>query len=339
MESRGPFDSRPRPGASEFGTTSGVTRWNELLTDVEPEGVRGPIARCLSGEVTPSLGVMQALRASGNLDRVKVAVELVCARLAAKGEPEALRRCREMARSLPRSAKVRAGLRAVVRENGEYLGTRREPGEAIEACRRLFDRAVEHSEEASVALCSLGDPFVLARATAEVVDLLDRWNLLSPERAVLQIGCGTGRFEATLAPRVRAVTGVDVSERMVEAATRRCAGLTNVTLHRTSGQDLAPLADASFDLVYVVDTFPYIVAAGEPVVRATFREIARVLRRSGDLAIFNYSYRHDAGRDRLDVAEQARANGFEIVRDGETPFVLWDGLAFHLRAPGAEPRT
>lgn len=312
-----------------------MTRWNELLTNVEPEGVRAPIARCLSGEVTPSLGVTQALRATGNLDRVKVAIELVCSRLASKGEPEALRRCREMARSLPRSAKIRAGLRAVVRESGEYLGTRREPGEAVEACRRLFDRALEHSEEASVALCSLGDPFVLARATAEVVDVLDRWSLLSKERAILQIGCGSGRFEAALAPRVRSAAGVDVSERMVEAAARRCAALPNVTLHRTSGHDLAPFADASLDLVYVVDTFPYIVTAGEPVVAATFREIARVLRPSGDLAIFNYSYRHDDARDRRELAEQAGVNGFEVLRDGDAPFVLWDGLAFHLRLRGA----
>lgn len=308
-----------------------MTRWNEILTDVEPEGVRDPIARCLSGEVSPPLGVMQALLATGNLDRVKVAVELVCARLSAKGEPEALRRCREMARSLPRSAKARAGLRAVVRENGEYLAKRRDPREAVEACRRLFDRAIEHSEEASAALYSLGDPFILARATAEVVDLLERWSLLSAERAILQIGCGSGRFEAALAPRVRSAMGVDVSERMIEAATRRCAGLPNVTLLRTSGQDLAPLADASFDLVYAVDTFPYLVAAGEPIVAAHFRDVARVLRPAGDFAILNFSYRRDAARDRADVGEQARAAGLEIVRDGEAPFVLWDGLAFHLR--------
>lgn len=278
---------------------------------------------------------MQALMAAGNLDRVKVIVELVGSRLSVRGEQEAMRRCRDMARSLPRNARIRAGLRAVVRESDAYFSKALGPDEAIDACKKLFDRAVSYSEEASVALYSLGDAYTLARTTAEVVDVFHRWEVLGPERDILQIGCGTGRFEAALTPSVKSATGIDISSGMIAAATRRCAELPRVRLLETSGQDLSLFADRSFDFVYSVDSFPYLVAAGEPVVAKHFAEVARVLRPGGDFIVLNYSYRGDLSRDAEEVAERAREHGFEVVRNGEKPFVLWDGVAFHLRLPGA----
>lgn len=316
---------------AEGGTSAAVERWVDILGDVEPREVREGIARCLSGEISPPLGVARALVATANLDRVKVTLELVGARLLQRRDPEALRRCREMARLLPRNAKVRAGLRALLRESGELFAGTREASEALEACRAFFDRAVTHSEEASVALHSLGDPFLLARATAEVVDLFHRWQLVGKQRDILQIGCGTGRFEAAFSASVRTAVGIDVSPRMIEVAKRRCAGLTNVLLDVTSGRDLARFQDASFDLVYAVDTFPYLVLAGEDVVDAHFRDARRVLRPDGDFVVCNYSYRSDPERDRAEVAERAKAHGFELVRQGERPFSLWDALVFHLR--------
>src|SRR5690606_22795657 len=154
-------------------------------------------------------------------------------------DPEALRRCREMARLLPRNAKVRAGLRALLRESGELFARQRETDEAIAACRAYFDRAVGHSEGASVPLYSIGDPFLLARPTAEVVDLFHRLRFVGKDRDILQIGCGTGRFEAAFSGSVRRAVGIDVSPRMIEVARRRCAGLANVSLEVTSGQDLS----------------------------------------------------------------------------------------------------
>lgn len=308
-----------------------VERWVEILADVEPEEMRETIARCLSGEISPPLGISKALHAAGNLDRVKVAVELIGSRLSSRGEPEAMRRCREMARSLPRSARSRAGLRAVVRESAEFFRERRTPKETIEACRNLFDRAVKHNEEASVALYSLGDPFTLARATSEVVDYFQRLHLLGPEREIFQIGCGTGRFESAFAGLVRRAVGVDISAHMIEAAKARCADLSNVELLETSGEDLSAFPDSSFDLVYAVETFPYLVEAGPSIVSAHFRDSARNLREGGDLVILGYSYRGSLARDREEVAERASEHGFEVLRNGETPFSLWDGAAFHLR--------
>ena len=112
-----------------------------------------------------------------------------------------------------------------------------------------------------MALYSLGSPAILAAATTEVVARLGAWGLLGPEREVLDVGCGIGRFEVALAPQVAAITGIDLSPAMIEAARRRCAGLSNVRLLATGGRDLGAFGAESFDLVLAVDSFPYLYAA------------------------------------------------------------------------------
>jgi SAM-dependent methyltransferase len=196
---------------------------------------------------------------------------------------------------------------------------------------RLFDWSVQQSEEASVALYSLGSPAVLADATAEVVSLLSSWGLLCPDRTVLQIGCGIGRFEVAIAPLVRVAIGLDVSQKMIDAAARRCDGLGNVRLLKTDGRDLASIATGSVDLVYAVDTFPYLVQAGREVVATHVAESRRVLRHGGELVILNFSYRDDPGADTEDVMRLSAANGFTVLVAGQRPFRLWNGAAYRLR--------
>ncbi len=187
------------------------------------------------------------------------------------------------------------------------------------------------SEEASVAHYSLGDAQILEQATREIVEQLDRWQLLGASRRTLEIGCGTGRMQEELSPRVKMAGGVDVAARMVERARARCTGLRN-TCHRVgSGSNLTGIESASLDLVYAVDSFPYIVAAGDAQVMSTFSEVARVLAAQSDFVIFNYSYRGDEQRDADDVSRLARLHGFEVTASGEHPFQVWDGAVFRLR--------
>jgi SAM-dependent methyltransferase len=202
----------------------------------------------------------------------------------------------------------------------------------IASCARLFDWAVEESEEGSVAAYSLGDPTLLAEATAEVVRVMAGWGVLGADRRALDLGCGIGRVARAVAPRLKEVHGIDIARRMVAAARRRCADLPNVFIMRSSGRDLAPFDSGTFELVYAVDSFPYIQRGGTALVERQFAEIARVLAPGGDVALFNFSYRADPGVDRRDVRALARAFGFEVIVNGARPFALWDGLAFHLRA-------
>jgi ubiquinone/menaquinone biosynthesis C-methylase UbiE len=203
--------------------------------------------------------------------------------------------------------------------------------ERIALTERLVDLSAPRGEEASVALNSLGDPEVLERATNEVVDRFERWGLLGPRKTVLQIGCGIGRFELALAPRVREAHGIDVSTEMIKVAERRCEALPNVFLRKTSGQDLAMFDAASFDLVYAVDVFPYLVQSGMPLVERHFAEARRVLKPGGHLVILNFSYRGDVGTDDTDVRRLAASAGLEVAEAAVRPFRLWDGVAWVMK--------
>ena len=203
----------------------------------------------------------------------------------------------------------------------------------VEAIREQFDRAVALAPEASVALYSLGMQSTLDRATAEIVARLREWGLLGRGRAVLDIGCGIGRFEAALAPEVAAITGIDVAAGMIAEARRRCAGFSNVSLCQCSGAGLAEFADESFDFVLAVDTFPYLVAADPAIAARHVADAARLLRPAGALVILNYSYRSDLDGDRSEVARLASEHGFTVEHSGTRDFALWDGTTFLLRKP------
>lgn len=202
--------------------------------------------------------------------------------------------------------------------------------DGIERCRRAFDQAVRQNEEASVALYSLASPVLLAEATREIVEAMAAWGVIGPDRDVLQIGCGIGRMEHALALRVRHAVGIDISPRMIEAALRRCAGIPNVELRVTDGRDLRAFHDQSTDLVYAVDSFPYLVQLGMSIVETHFEEAWRVLRPVGDLVILNFSYRGGTA-DRGDFARLSAQSGFDVIINGDAPFTLWDGAVFHAR--------
>jgi SAM-dependent methyltransferase len=118
---------------------------------------------------------------------------------------------------------------------------------------------------------------------------------------------------------------------MISNARQKVAGLENVRLRQCSGRDLAPFEANSFDLVYAVDSFPYIVEAGAKLVNRHFAEVARVLRGEGHFVIFHYSYRGDIERDRSDVRRLAEAHGYSVVREAVTPFTIWDGVGYQLQ--------
>ena len=205
--------------------------------------------------------------------------------------------------------------------------------DGIERCRKLFDASVAQSEESSVALYSLGNPELLAAATDEVISVLESWGVLGLQRDALEIGCGIGRLMIPLSRRMRSVIGTDVSSGMIAAATRRLDGLANASVRLTTGQNLSAFESASVDLVYSVDTFPYLVLAGQALVARHFKEILRVLRPGGDFVLFNYAY----GRSREDangeVLEHARDAGLQIIRADVSPFKIWNGIGWQMRKP------
>ena len=287
-----------------------------------PLAAHAALARYLAGEVSPEIALMHLLLIESEPQRLTKGLEALAAAAPERREfAELLRLARALTESLAEAALlVRAGLAEDVGASG-----------GIAAIRRQFDSAVATAPEAAVALYSFGDAAILDRATAEIVTRLHEWGLVGPDRTLLDIGCGIGRFERALAASVASITAIDLSPGMIEEARRRCGELTNVGFLCCNGQNLDGFADRSFDLVLAVDSFPYMIAVDPDIAARHVAEAARVLRRGGSLAILNFSYRGDLGQDRAEIGRLAAAYGFTVERAGTRDLALWDGATFLLR--------
>jgi SAM-dependent methyltransferase len=298
-----------------------------------PERFRRPLAAAAAGTLPPNVALMRLLMEAHDdaeaQDALRAARRLVADRTREAAVLDEVARLHE--EHPDAFATVKAVLARVMHDQPPA------PAEdGIGTLATAFDRAVRAAPEASVALYTLGSPELLRAATREVVEALGLWGLLGRDKSLLEIGCGIGRFEEALAPEVRFAVGVDVSAAMLAQARRRCAALPNTAFLRSSGLDLAAFADGGFDLVLAIDSFPYLVQAGGELAARHIEEAARVLKPGGDLVILNFSYRGDLDLDRADIAASADGK-LRLVRGGERPFRLWDGAAFHLAKPAAEP--
>jgi len=111
---------------------------------------------------------------------------------------------------------------------------------------------------------------------------LQRMKIAAGDR-VLEVGVGTG-INASLYPRDCAVTGIDLSEPMLEKARDRIArkGIVNVRLMQMDATDLK-FPDGTFDIVYA----PYVISVvPDPV--AVAREMRRVCRPGGRIIFLNH---------------------------------------------------
>ena len=104
----------------------------------------------------------------------------------------------------------------------------------------------------------------------------------------------------------------------------------------TSGRDLRPFADASFDTVTAIDSFPYVFqAGGAKFAGAYFAEISRVLQPGGDILILNLSYRGQPELDRMDAIRFGRENGLDLYCNGASELRTWDAEPVGLAAVAA----
>ena len=75
------------------------------------------------------------------------------------------------------------------------------------------------------------------------------WAALPPGAVGFDLGCGSGRWAARVAPRVGALHAIDPAADALAVARRNLAGLANVQTH-LAGVDTIPLADGSMDFGY-----------------------------------------------------------------------------------------
>jgi len=117
-----------------------------------------------------------------------------------------------------------------------------------------------------------------ARGVTSLLDLGD----------VLDVGCGDGMVAQMLSPRADSYVGVDRSDKVLAAATKRLRGHGHVSFVLGDMHAL-PFADESFDAVLLFHVLTY---AEHP--QNAVREAARVLRAGGRLALVTLaSHPHD----------------------------------------------
>jgi SAM-dependent methyltransferase len=303
----------------------GAPDWLETV----PARLRPPLERAAQG-AAPNVALMQLLLECSAAGEAEEALELAIAALRKAGEVDAARRLKTV-RAL---ASANPDAFQVVRNIIGGLDHDQTSGAGkLAYWAAAFDYAARNNPAASVALYALGNPELLQAATDEITARLAEWGLLAPDAVCLDLGCGIGRFELALAPRLARIVGVDIAPAMIEEARRRCAALPNAAFDLVSGDDLAGFATGEFSLVLAVDSFPYIVQAGQELTSTMIGEAVRGLQPGGHLAIFNFSYRGDLDQDRSDVARFATRFGLEVIRNGTADFQLWDGRSFVLRKP------
>lgn len=158
------------------------------------------------------------------------------------------------------------------------------------------------------ALVRLGG-FIMARANhvaaEQVITLLE----VRASDRVLEIGFGPGVAIALLAPRIRegAIAGIDPSAAMLaQAQARNAAALAAGKVDLRLGEAAhLPFANDAFDKVFAINAMQV-----WPDIGAGLREINRVLRRDGVLALGFTLY---SGQQRSGVAETLFAAGFSNV--------------------------
>jgi SAM-dependent methyltransferase/(2Fe-2S) ferredoxin len=142
-------------------------------------------------------------------------------------------------------------------------------------------RAREHAERYIATADEPGDETFRASGRRDVAALFDGLeHMLDPGHVVLDIGCGIGRMDEFVAPRVGRLLGIDVSGEMVARARQRLGHLGNVEFLEGDGRTLRPLGDASCDVVWSHIVFQHVP---RDVTRGYLREAARVLKPGGEL--------------------------------------------------------
>jgi ubiquinone/menaquinone biosynthesis C-methylase UbiE len=298
---------------------------SDLLSDGEQSQVSKILDSCAGNEISPAIALLKLMSVSRDSADLEVVIKLAV-KEAASRHRAALAEIRALyVENRPACERV------MTMSKQEPMTEAMTTGARISRLRATFDTWVEEDAALSVAAYTFGNPDLIRQTTQEIIDVLDEWGLLGPEVDALQIGCGTGRIEALLGSRVRLAWGIDISAKMISTAQQKVADPANIRFSQCSGRDLAPFEANSFNLVYAVDSFPYIVQAGAELVNSHFAEVARVLRDSGHFVIFHYSYHADVDRDRADVRRLAAAHGYSVVREAVTPFTIWDGVGYHLQ--------
>ncbi|MCX8999820.1 methyltransferase domain-containing protein [Rhizobiaceae bacterium BDR2-2] len=190
----------------------------------------------------------------------------------------------------------------------------------------LFDQHAEAFEDILVEQLGYAVP-VLVRQRLQTLGL-------GPFRRMLDLGCGTGLTGGTLRDMADDITGLDISENMVEIAHEK--DLYD-TLYVAEVEDfLEDNDDEPFDLITATDVLPYLGAL-EPLFFGAAENMVQ-----GGLFIFSSETLPDdimAGRPYMVGPHQRFAHSADYIRQrlSETGFELVEITDINVRMQDGEP--
>jgi len=120
-------------------------------------------------------------------------------------------------------------------------------------------------------------------------------------KKLLEVGCGTGHWSRFFSEYGFEVTGVDVSERMIDAA--KSKDISNASFQVANGHSL-PFADETFDVTAAITALEFVRDAD-----AVLREMIRCTRKTGQvlLGVLNGLSKVNRQRQRQDGPESPYA--------------------------------
>lgn len=203
------------------------------------------------------------------------------------------------------------------------LGRGEAPPKAPDAyVETLFDQHAEAFEDILVEQLGYAVP-VMVRQRLQALEL-------GPFKRMLDLGCGTGLTGGTLRDMVEDITGIDISENMVELAHEKDL---YETLYVAEVEDfLEDNDDEAFDLITATDVLPYLGAL-EPL----FFGAAENMVEGGLFVFSSETLPADDGRPYIVgphqrylhaeayIRERLAATGFEIVEMSEINVRMQDG--------------
>lgn len=118
----------------------------------------------------------------------------------------------------------------------------------------------------------------------KTLSFLKAWAETPPLATVLDVACGTGEFERLLLAEhpTQRMTGVDISERMLEIAVQKCSAYPNASFC-TAPATALPFTDHHFDMIVSANAFHYF---DHP--EAVLAEMKRVLKPDGKVVILDW---------------------------------------------------
>jgi ubiquinone/menaquinone biosynthesis C-methylase UbiE len=108
------------------------------------------------------------------------------------------------------------------------------------------------------------------------------WDDLPREAVGIDIGCGSGRWSAMVAPRVGKLHLLDASSEALVVAEQNLAGQRNVSFHLASVDEI-PLLDGSLDFAFSLGVLHHV-----PDTMAAIRSVATKLKTGAPFLIYLY---------------------------------------------------